>query len=234
MSIEILFASTVSIEVADLQNVAERFQALTVASEPAAKEAFLEAVTEDQLERVARSLAAGSPTAALEVIDEVAAEIKASSTLDPARLPSLTYWSALTACIRWSDLDQIAAGLEGGEADHEPLQEQLGNLLLPLTGLDLAGATHYARVFMDNFPQFSLPLGDVDERATRWLAQLLDMGSIRSTLRDALREVAAAWERDRPGAAAVVRGWAESPMPADQTQDLPWMRALLPLARTQM
>ena len=79
-----------------------------------------------------------------------------------------------------------------------------------------------------------MPASDVDERATRWLAQLLDMGDTRAALRRALLDLAAAWEPSYPSAAAQIRAWAEGPVPPDPTADLPWLQALLPLARTQL
>ena len=87
---------------------------------------------------------------------------------------------------------------------------------------------------MDNFPPFSRPLGDVDERAARWLAQLLDVGAIRTTLRTLMVALARAFEELYPSAASQVTRWAEAPLPDDPTQDEPWMRALVVLARTQV
>lgn len=240
-----------SLEIADLQAAADRFQALTPSPEQGATEAFRRTIAEagrqDRLERVADALTAGSPGDSVDLVAEVAAEIDLESTPDPPPLEPLVYWSALSIRILRPDLEEIVADLDerlrSGEgpdghtwdtADGELYLQSLACALLPLAGLDLAGATHYARVFMDNFPPFSLPLGDVDERATRWLAQLLDMGNIRATLRQTLRELAGAWEEAYPQAAAQIRAWAEAPMPSDQTRDLPWVQALLPLARTQV
>src|SRR5262249_30576568 len=81
---------------------------------------------------------------------------------------------------------------------------------------------------------FSRPLGDVDERAARWLAQLLDVGAIRTTLRALMVALAGAFEEPYPRASSQVARWAEEPVPDDPTQDRRWMRALVVMARTQV
>ena len=120
--------------------------------------------------------------------------------------------------------------LEASELFLQPLAGRLA----AAAGLDVAATLHYARIFVDNFPAFSRPLGDVDERATRWLAQLMDMGRTRVALRETLLDLAAACEEGHPLAAGRLRAWGEGPPLSDPTQDLPWTQALLLLARTQV
>ena len=236
-----------SIEIADLQEVAARFAAL---AEPGAAEsprAFDDLVAaeglHDRVEQLADALTAGAPGAFLEMVAELAAEIEQHAPLDPPRIQAQIYRAATGVRLRRPDLGEVVGALEQAESGGEdladdpqtdPLLQSLASALAPLAGLDLAATLHYAGVFIDNFPSFSLPLGDVDERATRWLAQLLDMGTIRPTLRRTLLDLADAWEEGHPRAASRLRSWSDAPPPSDPTQDQPWMQALLPLVRTQV
>ena len=241
----------VSFEVADLQEAATRFATLTGPASSESMRAFSDLVEKgelhDRVEQVADALAAGRPGASVEMIAAVAAGIEARGGIDQMQVQPLLYGAALTARLHRPDLGEalgaLDAFLEGDEEEGFLSQEDpetelflqsLAGELAALAGLDVAATLHYAGVFIDNFPRFSLPLGDVDERATRWLAQLLDMGTTRVTLRRALLELAAAWEGTHPRAAGQVRRWSEAPLPSDPTQDLPWMQALLPLARTKV
>jgi hypothetical protein len=247
-----------STEIADLQEVAGRFGALTAYASAQSVGAFSDLVAEvalqDRIEAVADVLAAGVPAASLDLVAQVAAEIvgarpaSPSSGVEPGELEPLVYRAGLAVRLRRPDLGEIVGELErwlepagaGDDAWEEDPEagelflQSLASGLAPLAGLDVAATLHYARIFMDNFPPFSLPLGDVDERATRWLAQLLDMGGTRAVLRQTLLDLASAWQEGHPRAAGQIRTWAEAPIPSDQTQDLPWMQALLPLARTQV
>jgi hypothetical protein len=247
-----------STEIADLQEVAARFAALTGSTGTQGMSAFSDLVAgrdlQDRVEAVADALAAGSPAASLDLIGQVAGELAEATPaspswgIQPALLAPLVYRAGLAVRLRRADLVELVGELErwlesadagGGGPDEDPeatelFLQSLASGLAPLAGLDVAATLHYARIFMVNFPPFSLPLGDVDERATRWLAQLLDMGGTRAALRQTLLDLAAAWEESHPRAASQVRAWAEAPIPSDQTQDLPWMQALLPLARTQV
>src|SRR5262249_14104864 len=162
--------------------------------------------------------------------------------------PALVYWAGVSARLGREDFTQAMAELDQripGEEDQDDPKwastdegqlwlESLASGLVPLAGLDVAATLDYAKVYMDNFPPFSLPLGDVDERAARWLAQLLDVGAIRTTLRGLMVALAGAWEESCPRASSQVTRWAEAPVPEDPTQDGPWMRALAVLARTQV
>ena len=199
-----------------------------------------------RIEEVADALSAGTPAAILELIGAIAGELEARSELG-APEPALVYWAAVRSRIKRPDFEQAMAGLEqriGTESDSDPewpetteglaWLESLTSGLVPLAGLDVAATLDYARVYMDNFPAFSRPLGDVDERAARWLAQLMDVGEIRGRLRRLLPVLAEAWAEACPRASAQVIRWAEPPVPVDPTQDEPWMRALLVLARTQV
>jgi hypothetical protein len=229
-------------EIADLQAAAARFVPLTapVAAGDAQELAELLARLglEERIERVADVLSAGDPDAALASVAALVGDLEPEWPPGTSSLPALVCRAAVSARVRRPDCGQAVAELDRRLAaepqDAELVLERLGSGLLPLAGLDVAAALHYAKVFVDNFPASSRPLGDVDERAARWLAQLLDLGGVRTALRQALLDVAAAWEPEHALAAAQLRAWAEAPVPADQTQDLPWVRSLLPLARTQV
>ena len=200
-----------------------------------------------RIDQVADALAAGAPAATLELISAIAAETDPGTELSPIE-PPLIYWAGVSARIGRQDFTQAMAELdqripdEEGEDDPEWAAADEGQLwleslasgLVPLAGLDLTATLDYAKVYMDNFPPFSLPLGDVDERAARWLAQLLDVGAIRTTLRALMVALAGACEESCPRASSQVTRWAEAPVPEDPTQDGPWMRALAVLARTQV
>ena len=199
-----------------------------------------------RIDEVADALAAGAPAATLELINAIAAETDPGPELSPIE-PPLIYWAGVSARIGRQDFTQAMAELdqrisdeegeddpEWGAADEGQLWlESLASGLVPLAGLDLAATLDYAKVYVDNFPPFSRPLGDVDERAARWLAQLLDVGAIRTTLRTLMVVLARACEESYPRASSQVARWAEAPVPEDPTQDGPWMRALVVLARTQ-
>ena len=239
-------------DIADLQETAARFGALTEPVSAGSVQDFSGLAAGeglgDRIELVADALAAGAPGRAADLIDEVAGEMEPGNAVDRPRLLPLVYRAALAARLRRPDLGEIVVDLdrwleaaeaaESGSGEDteagELFLQSLASGLAPLAGLDVAATLHYARIFMDNFPPFSRPLGDVDERATRWLAQLLDLGRTRVALRQVLRELAAAWEEGYPRAAAQLRAWVETPVPSDPTQDQPWMHALLPLARTRV
>lgn len=188
-----------------------------------------------RIEEVAEALAAGQPTASLELIREVGADAEA-----------LVYWAAIHQRLQRSEFGTALAEMdailaEAGEAgedwsgsdEAELSLQSLSAALAPLAGLDVPAGLEYAKVYIDSFPPFSLPLGDVDERAAKWLAQLLDVGVTRTGLRNLFNELADLWAGQHPLAAAQVRAWAEGPPPGDPTRDGPWMRAMLWLARTQ-
>lgn len=195
---------------------------------------------------LADALAAGAPVATLELISAIAAEADPRPELGHIE-PPLIYWAGVSARIGREDFTQTMAELDRRIRDGEALDdaewaateegqlwlESLASGLVPLAGLDLAATLDYAKVYVDNFPPFSRPLGDVDERAARWLAQLLDVGAIRTTLRTLMVVLARACEESYPRASSQVARWAEAPVPEDPTQDGPWMRALVVLARTQ-
>lgn len=200
-----------------------------------------------RIDEVADALAAGAPAATLELISAVAAEVDPGP--EPGHIePPLIYWAGVSARIGRQDFTQAMADLDQRIRDAEAEDdlewaatdegqlwlESLASGLVPLAGLDVAATLDYAKVYIDNFPPFSLPLGDVDERAARWLAQLLDVGAIRTTVRALMVALAAACEESYPRASSQVTRWAEAPVPGDPTQDGPWMRALAVLARTQV
>ena len=202
-----------------------------------------------RIEELADVLAAGAPAASLQLIALIAAEAPTESlTGGPLQMESLVYWAGVSARLRRPEFgralaemdrllgeDEAEAGLEWDATDEGSLcLESLGTALAPLAGLDVAATLDYANVYVANFPPFGLPLGDVDQRAARWLAQLLDTGDVRTTLRKILAELADTWEDIHPRGAAQVRNWAGAPVPSDPTRDAPWLRAMLTLARTQV
>jgi len=200
-----------------------------------------------RIDEVADALAAGAPSATLELINAIAAETDPGSGARSLERP-LLYWAAVSTRIVREDFAQAMAELDQRIHDEEAQDdtnwaatddgllylEALASGLVPLAGLDLAATLDYAKVYMDNFPPFSRPLGDVDERAARWLAQLLDVGAIRTTLRALMVALAGAFEEPYPRASSQVARWAEEPVPDDPTQDRRWMRALVVMARTQV
>jgi len=207
----------------------------------------LEGELRGRIDEVADALTAGAPAATLELISSVAAEVDRGPELGQIE-PPLIYWAGVSARICRQDFAQAVAELDQQIREEEAQDgqewaatdegqawlESLASGLVPLAGLDVAATLDYAKVYMDNFPPFSLPLGDVDERAARWLAQLLDVGAIRTTLRALMVALAGACEESCPRASSQVTRWAEAPVPEDPTQDGPWMRALAVLARTQV
>jgi hypothetical protein len=88
------------------------------------------------------------------------------------------------------------------------------------SGLQLA----HSRTFVANFPAVGLPLGDVDRRAARWLARLLDVGPTRVVLRDLVGQLAVIWEQPYPAAAAQARAWASGPAPQTRPGTSPGSR----------
>jgi len=106
--------------------------------------------------------------------------------------------------------------------------------LAPQAGLDVEACLAHAQTFLANFPPMSLPLGDVDQRAARWLAQLLDSDATRARLRDLLAELAETSREEYPFAAAQLTAWAAGEPPANPTEDLPWVQTMVALARTQL
>lgn len=133
---------------------------------------------------------------------------------------------------------ELADGLEDElgreDADPERFLAALALGLLPLAEVDVPAAIGHARTYVANFPVPGRALGDLDERAATWLAQLLDQPPARALLRQRLAELSAAWAESRPLAAGRIGGWADGPPPADPLQDAPWRAAMLALARTQL
>ena len=153
---------------------------------------------------------------------------------------------ALGLRLREGDFDEVMAAIEAHLAESEPMPgwgsgeegllflQSLGTGVAPLAGLDVEAGMASARTFLENFPIYGLPLGDVDQRAARWLSQLLDTGSIRSDYRDHFRSLAQVWDASYPLAAEQLRSWSAGPPPADPRQDEPWLQVMIALARTQL
>jgi hypothetical protein len=121
-----------------------------------------------------------------------------------------------------------------GDSDEGLMHLQaLALSVAPAAGLDVDAVAVNARTFLANFPTVSLPLGDVDVRAARWLAQLMD-GPARPALRERLASLASECAADHPLAAAQVAAWSEGPPPANPTEDAPWLQALIALARAEL
>jgi hypothetical protein len=162
-----------------------------------------------------------------------------SSPEQPAELPLAglqgpDFEEALSAIERRHE-EEAEARDGWGETDEGRMYLQsVATGLAPLAGLDVEACLTHTRTFLANFPPMSLPLGDVDQRAARWLAQLLDAGSTRATLRYLFLQLAATWRERYPLAAAQLTAWAAGEPPADPTEDLPWVQALVALARTQL
>jgi hypothetical protein len=132
-------------------------------------------------------------------------------------------------------LVQAGVRSEWGMGDEGLLFVQsLSTGLAPLAGLDVTAAMASARTFLENFPIYGLPLGDVDQRAAAWLAQLLDTASIRRDYRALFRRLADSWNDQYPRAAGQLRDWSAKPAAPDPRQDELWMRAMVALARTQI
>jgi len=117
---------------------------------------------------------------------------------------------------------------EAGDPE-QPLRA-LVTWLLPLAGVDVEAAAGHAGTYVANFPLAGRALGDLDERAAAWLAQLMDEPPARDRLRELLAGLAAAWADPWPLAAERAAGWAAEAAPADPRQDEPWMAAMLALA----
>lgn len=189
---------------------------------------------------VAELLAHGDAQETVDAIRRLAASLPPGP-----ELPALIYQAAARIAMERPDLTQIVTGLETQLAlepadqsdwtqDEDPFLQAVGAGLLPIAGLDVQGTFHFTKVFMENFPTYSLPLGDYDLRATRWIAQLMDMGSIRAAYRQRMRELAGAHENSAPLACTRMREWAAGPPPADPTADVPWTQGLLALVRSQL
>lgn len=148
--------------------------------------------------------------------------------------------------LREPDFDRVMAAIESelaeageasgwGDRDEGLLFLQALSIgLAPLAGLDLEAGQASARTFLENFPIYGLPLGDVDHRAALWLAQLLDTGGIRIDYRERFRRLADIWTAAYPLAAAQLRAWSAGEPPADPRHDQPWVRVMIALARTQL
>jgi hypothetical protein len=130
--------------------------------------------------------------------------------------------------------DALEDELGREDADPDRFLAALALGLLPLAEVDVPAALGHARTYVANFPVPGRALGDLDERAATWLAQLMDEPPARTLLRGRLAELAAAWAEPRPLAAARLASWADGPPPADPLQDAPWRSAMLALARTQL
>jgi hypothetical protein len=200
-----------------------------------------------RLDELADALAAGVPDVAEALVQQLAAELEADTGSHGPELPALVYRAGVATRLQRPDFGEAMAAIEErleqesgagndwGETDEGQMYLQgLAAGLVPLAGLDLEAALAHTRTFLANFPAVSLPFGDVDQRAARWLAQLLDVGSTRAALRDLLARLAGTWHQPYPRAAAQTRAWAAGRAPADPTQDRPWVRALVALARTQL
>lgn len=237
-------------DVAGLREQAERFAPLTEPVEEPGLVGFRQRLTaldpDGRIEEVVAALDAGRPLAAWTLIDEIAGRLQDAEP--EASMRPLIYWSAVAARLDRDDLEQLMATTEehlGGPRPPDPelwdqtsrghaLSEALAGRLVPLAGLDVEAALEYTRIYVANFPQFSRPMGDLDQRATVWIAQILDLGSTRRTHRRILRRVAQTWPSRYPRAADQARRLADGPPPDDPTQDQPWVRGLMTLARTQI
>lgn len=197
----------------------------------------------NRIPEVVAALDAGRPAETAALMQEIADEL-----CDIESSGALVYWTAVATRLPAEDLEHLMAAIEGrlsGPQARDPelwdqtrqgqaLSESVNGRLVPVAGLDVQAALEYTRIYLANFPLFSRPLGDVDRRAAAWIAQILDIGSTRATLRLLLARLAEVWAERYPNAAGQLRRWVAWPQPADPTQDQPWMRALVTLTRTQV
>lgn len=225
-------------DVALLREQAERFAPFTDPVEP-------QAAPRDgsRIPEVVAALDAGRPLETAALIEEIVAELGETDHPGP-----LIYWTAVATRLRGDDLEQLMATIEDrlvGPPPRDPelwdqtqqgqsLAGSVSGRLVPVAGLDVEAALEYTRIYLANFPLFSRPLGDVDRRAAAWVAQILDVGSTRRTHRRILARLGDVWEGRYPNAADQLRRWTAGAQPADPTQDQPWVRALVVLARTQL
>jgi hypothetical protein len=84
-----------------------------------------------------------------------------------------------------------------------PLASQWGLLA---SGIDLEAATADARLYIDAYPFEGHIVGDLDQKAGRWLAQRIAMDVEPSeqlpAVRESIRQLAAAMEESTPNASA--------------------------------
>lgn len=223
-----------------LRSGAEEFAPLTEPVEPASL-ARLPDASESRIAEVLAALQEGRPPATAALIEEIAGELD--------QTPPLVYWTAVEEGLRQdSDLDRVLAAMDERLGAVRPedlvlwdqtnqgraLSEAVAGRVLPLTGLDLEAALDFTQVYLDNFPLFSRPLGDVDQRAAGWIAQVLDVGATRATHRRILFRLTELAGPRHPRAADYLREWAVGPAPADPTQDAPWKSGLITLVRTKL
>jgi len=147
-------------EIADLQEAAARFAALTGPTDAQSTEAFSDLVAregfQDRLEVVADALATGAPGESADLIARVAAEIEPRCTRDRLQIGTLVYRAGLAVRLRRPDLGQIvrdldqwleaAVAAEGESWEDTEVEElflqSLASGLAPLAGLDVAATLH--------------------------------------------------------------------------------------------
>lgn len=237
-------------DVAALREEADRFAPLTDPVDPERLTEFQARLTTldrgSRIGEVVAALDAGRPDATATLVDEIAGELGDADSAGAPR--QLIYWTAVAARLGAQDLEQLMETIEGRlnvprapdpelwdqTTQGQALSEAVAGRLVPVAGLDVEATLEYTRIYADNFPPFSRPLGDVDWRATAWIAQILDLGSIRRTHREIMGRLAPVWKSRYPKAADQLRRWTAGPPPANPIQDQPWVRALVTLARTQV
>jgi hypothetical protein len=191
-----------------------------------------------RIDELGDTLEVGAPEAAAAQLDAVAGELG----VDAATVRQ----AAIAARVARPDYGAVLAAMEerlgDGEVDAAWAEQPEGQMYLqslaaslaPLAGLDVQATRASARTFLANFPQVSLPFGDVDERAANWLARLHDSEAVRTSLRDLLALVGDTWAGECPLASEQARRWGTRHPPADPTADAAWMRALVALVRSEL
>jgi hypothetical protein len=196
-----------------------------------------------RMEELVRVLASGKPGLLVELIEQIASDIK-NAELGADHLRAMLYWATVDRWLASPEVEQIVARIDhllkaraadsddwDLTAEAEQAREAIASAIAPIAGVDVSAAGEYAALYVANFPPFSLPLGDVDRRAAAWLAQIFDLGSTRRRLREVMARLASTWAGRYPRAGRQVGNWAALPMPADPTQDGLWVGGLVPLAR---
>jgi hypothetical protein len=198
-----------------------------------------------RLEGLGEVLDRGDPAATAAELDALAGELEALGVAGPDLRATLER-AAIVVRVGGSDFGLVMAAIEaritedagdegwGDTPEGQMYLQSLAAALVRLVGLDLEATLASARTFLANFPSVSLPFGDVDERAANWLARLHDSPAVRAALRDRLVLVGNTWTAQHPLAAEQARRWGSAPIPEDPTEDGPWVRALVALARTQL
>ena len=84
-------------------------------------------------------------------------------------------------------------------------------------------AADEAAAYVEGYPMPGLPLGDVGDRAARWLAVRYGGTGVRAEIRSRLAALAEAAREEVPAAAAALAALAGEPASADPARDELWL-----------